>query len=582
MKRYFTDRRTFLKIGGFIGPAAVSSDSFGAGAHSDLPPQFLSNGSNRQRVTSADLSPWVPSGSQPWDVHTINHLYRRTGFGATLSEINAASGKTPAQVIDALLDDTLLTGAKLPADPRYADQWMQVPPYLGTDLYLTARQQTTYFNAAMEMRRHWTVQMSQPDRMMREKMTLFWMDHFVIEARKVNYPVCTYNYLTYFRKNAWGNFKKIASDVTTFSAMLIYLDGILNAGAAPNENYARELQELFLMGIFDKDGKPNYTQADVEGIAHVLTGWTVDVTAQAPNVLPAVYNTGLHDSSKQIIYDGIPRQYNLTASGASMEKDIIDHIFDRRGDQTAWYICSKLYQYFVYHDISGDSERAVITEMADLLKTSNWEFKPVLTKLLNSAHFFDEANIGAQIKSPYEHIIGLLRPFDIQLPENTPSGQGELTAGTLYYYARAGSQELLDPPNVKGWPGYHTWISATTLPYRGTYIQTSLLISGNLPTMGVDGYGENHYPVFLPDGMIISWGKQFTNYAGTFDDLVKEMAAYLCAHTPSAKALKYVRSKFFPNISYEWSDPTITDTERVGILRQLANEIMLLADYQLC
>ena len=499
-----------------------------------------------------------------------------------LSEIKDASLKTTAQVVDGLLDDTLLNPANLPADPRYADQWMQVPPYIGNDLYLNARQQTVYHNAAMEMRRQWTVLMSQPDIMLREKMTLFWMDHFVVESRKVDYPVCYYNYLSYFRKNPWGNFKKIVSDVTTSPAMLIYLDGILNAGAAPNENYARELQELFILGIFDKDGKPNYTQADVEAIAHVLTGWTVDVTAQAPNILPALYNKDLHDSSRQMIYDGILRQYNLTASGAPKDMDIIDHIFEQRGDQIAWYICSRLYQYFIYHDISGDSERQVITAMAALLQSSNWELKPVIAALFKSAHFFDEANIGAQIKSPYEHLIGLIRPFDIRLPQNNPGAEGELMAGSLYFYALAGSQELLDPPNVKGWPGYHNWISVTTLPYRGAYIQTALMISGGLQATGVDGYGQNHFPVLLSDGMVAFWGKQFMNYAKAFDDLVKEMATYLCAHTPSLTALTYVKSKFTSNISYEWSDQTITDAVRIGILRKLANEIMLLADYQLC
>ncbi|MDP4219396.1 MAG: DUF1800 family protein [Bacteroidota bacterium] len=514
-------------------------------------------------------------------MHTINHLYRRAGFGATLSEINAAVAKTPSELIDDLLDDKLLTGNYLPADPRYAFQWKDVVPYTGTDLYQKARQETTYNNAAMELRRHWTVQMCQPETMLREKLTVFWMNHFVIEARKVKYPICIYDYLSYFRQNPWGNFKKMVADVTTSPAMLIYLDGILNAGSAPNENYARELQELFTMGAFDKNGKSNYTQSDVEGLAHALTGWTVDTTQQSPKILPAIYNSGLHDQSKQVIYDNIERQYNLTASGDAMDKDVINHIFEQRSEQIAWFICTKLYQYFVYANTAGAIEQAVISEMADLLRASNWELKPVLSALLNSSHFFDEENIGALIKSPYEHIIGLLRPFEILLPENTSDGQGELMAGSLYNYALAGSQELLDPPNVKGWPGYHTWISATTLPFRETYIQTALLIGGNIAAEGVDGYGQNNYPIFLLDGMVTSWGQSFTNYAGAFDDLVHEIATYLCAHTPSAKALAHVKSKFASNISYEWSDQTITTSERVGILRQLANEIMLLADYQL-
>ena len=300
--------------------------------------------------------------------------------------------------------------------------------------------------------------------------------------------------------------------------------------------------------------------------------------AQPPDVLPALYNESLHDPSKQLIYDSVPRTYNLRASGTEMEKDLIDHIFELRGDQIAWYICGKLYQHFVYHDISGDSERAVIQQLADTFK-QNWSIKEVLLLLFKSNHFFDESNIGALIKSPYEHFITLLRSFDLILPPGKQTRDGELTAGSLYYYALAGSQELLSPPNVKGWPGHHTWISTTTLPYRNSYIQTSLLITGVLPPLGADEYGQNHLPIYLVDGMITAWGKQFENYSGSFDDLLKEIATYLCAHTPSATALKYVKGKLPPN-TYEWAG--LSDSAKLSGLRQMANQIMLLPDYQLC
>ncbi len=576
------DRRSFLQSVGVAaaGTAVVSSDSFAsAPAAGGLPsqsPQFLSNPDRgRQQIASNDLSPWAPSTAQPWDVHTINHLYRRAGFGATLAEIKAASGKTFSSLVDALLDDTLLMKPTVPALPGNADDgktpsqppaWIRVPPYVYNN---AIQQQNDYYTAQMKIRSHWTAQMVQPNVMLREKMTLFWMNHFVIEAKKVIWPQATYSFLTYMRQNAWGNFKKMVSDVTTMPAMLYYLDGILNVGQAPNENYARELQELFTMGVVDKDGKANYTQADVEGIAHALTGWTVDYQSPPPNILPALYNVNLHDSSFQKIYDGVNRQYNLKASGAAMDMDLIDHIFDQRGDQIAWNICSKLYQYFVYHDISQQGERDVIAAMAALFKSSNWELKPVISALLKSAHFFDESNIGAEIKSPFEHLIGLLRTFDLPLDE--------LGAGSLYYYAAGGSQVLLDPPNVKGWPGYHNWMSTTTLPYRGV-IETGLVFNKVLPAIGADGYGNSHLPINLTDEQITAWGKQFTNYTGSFDGILAEIAAYLCAHPPSAKALSYVKGQFPPQ-TYEWS--LLTDAIKVTVLRGMAAAIMLLADYQL-
>ena len=323
------------------------------------------------------------------------------------------------------------------------------------------------------------------------------------------------------------------------------------------------------MGVVDKDGKANYTQDDVQAVALVLSGWQIKYDAPAPNVLPAEYFVALHGTKRLAIYDSTQRIYNLKASGATMDMDLIDHIFDQRGDQIAWYICSKLYQYFVYHDITGASELAIIDAMAATFKSSNWELKPVLAELLKSAHFFDEANIGAQIKSPYEHLIGLIRTFDIQIDE--------LAGGSLFYYALGGSQELLDPPNVKGWPGYHNWISTTTLPYRNTDIETQLLLLGSLTAIGADGYGNNHLPVTLPD--MVVWGKQFTNYAGQWDDIVLEVATYLCAHPPSQTALGYIKKPFGVNIVYEWS--VASDADKGAKLRQLAKAIMLLADFQL-
>src|SRR5437868_6912716 len=129
--------------------------------------------------------------------------------------------------------------------------------------------------------------------------------------------------------------------------------------------------------------------------------------------------------------------------------------------------------------------------MADLLIASNWELKPVLSALFKSAHFYDEANIGAGIKSPYDYLVGLVRSFDIPIPEADPAGKGELTMGTLYVYALSGSQELLNPPNVKGWPGYHNWLSVTTLPNRNVF-SYALAFNGQIPVLGAttDGYGN--------------------------------------------------------------------------------------------
>ncbi|MEP7236062.1 MAG: DUF1800 family protein, partial [Ignavibacteriota bacterium] len=169
----------------------------------------------------------------------------------------------------------------------------------------------------------------------------------------------------------------------------------------------------------------------------------------------------------------------------------------------------------------------------------------------------------AHIKSPNDHMVGLLRTFDLSIDE--------MAATTAVFHAYSGSQVLLDPPNVKGWPGYHTWLSTTTLPYRNSFIQTAL-IGGSLT-------GGN-LPIDFTNAQLTTWAKQFKNYGGEFEDMVKEMATFLCAQPPSAKALKHViDSKAFPPNIYEWS--TLSDTNKLSPLRVMAREIMLLADFQL-
>ena len=556
------DRRTFLISMNGISPetgeaqyAEASSKAGDVGRYSR----------NREKITST-LSPWIPSALHPWDVASISHLYRRAGFGTNIWEVKAAKSKLPSQVIDSLLDDALLAGNKLPPDPTYADQWLQIPPYVYTDF---KKRMDDYNHATMKIRSRWTVVMSEPEVMLREKMALFWMNHFVIESKKVRYPQPTYKYLQYMRQNAWGNFKQMVKDVTISPAMLFYLDGILNVGTSPNENYARELQELFTMGVLDHHGNPNYSQLDVEAIAHSLTGWTIDLGAPPPDVIPAAYVSNMHDSAQQKIYDGVARVYNLAASNVSMDKDVIDHIFEQRADQISWFICTKLYQLFVYHEITTDAQKAIVDELATTFK-QNWNIKEVLSLLLKSEHFFDSGNIGVGIKSQFEYMIGICRTFKIPLDE--------LSAGSLYYYGAECSQILLDPPNVKGWPGYHNWISATSLPYRNDLIATQLLIGQHMPALGMDGYGNANTTIDLWDYMVTSWGKQFASYAGTFDDLLGEMISYLCAQPPSLKAVAYVKSKFTPNF-YEW--PSLSDADKIAGLRLMAKEIMLLADYQL-
>ncbi len=591
------DRRSFLRTTGAVAGAATLAPLVGAKAanaltHSNPPSGPISelpdvgaaettagsnlplaslNRGNRDQVTST-LNPWSPPAGG-WGVHTINHLYRRAGVGATMAEVNAAMKLTPSQAVDKLLDDSLTTGAKLPAPPNHSDQWLQKPPYLGSDQVLANQQQTDFYYAAMSLRRQVMTLAASNDVSLRENMVMFWANHFVVEYQKVYYPQSLYGYLDYFRQHPWGNFKQMVKDVTIMPAMLIYLDGNYSNFTKPNENYGRELMELFTLGVTDKDGNPNYSETDIQEMAKALTGWYVDTTAQAPNVLPAVYNVNLHNSAPKQPFAsaGAPKkQYGLASSG-KVQDDVIDCMFQYKADAIAWYICSKLYMHFVYWDISSASSRAIIQQMADAFKV-NWELKPIISMLLKSEHFFDEANIGADLKGPIHYMLGMIRSMGVPVTD--------LLNGSLWYYGYIQGQSLLDPPNVKGWPGHRAWISTTTIAQRNLSFTAAFINTlAGIPAYSATGYGENDTGAVLDDATLNSWGAQFPDYKSDITQFIAQVSDFLCAVSLSPAALARILSATQIQ-TYEWG--TLADADRAKVMRRIVYTIMTIAEYQLC
>lgn len=527
--------------------------------------------SARAKITST-LAPWTPSASEPWNVNRVNHLFRRAGFGATPTEVSGSLMMTHSAVVDAMLSDTHLAEAALPAKPKHHEDWLTVRPLLSGTVQEFNDQSTRYYYAHQAIRRQWAGAMFQPQTMLREKMVLFWMNHFVTESNKVYYPQTTYRYMEYLRTHAWGNFKQMVKDVTIQPAMLIYLDGYISYRGRPNENYGRELLELFTMGVTDKNGNPNYTETDIKEIARSLTGYTLDMTAEGDNVLQAVYSIAAHDASFKQPFGAPKKNYGLSSSGAAVS-DVIDLIFEMRGEQIAWYIAKKLYAFFIYHSPSTATELAVVQEIADLLRSNNWDLKPVLRAILTSAHFFDAANIGAGIKSPIEYVVGALRGFGI-------SSLNDLQSGTITVYTAALEQLLLDPPNVKGWIGGHAWASTTTLPLRNTYYATQLMVLKQLAPSGGTGYdGEMNQAIPFDDTALLAWAKGFSKFSKTFDEFFTELATFISPTMPSEKVkANLILPKLPPNY-YEW--PSLPEKDRIAPLRTMIRELMLLAEYQL-
>ena len=277
---------------------------------------------------------------------------------------------------------------------------------------------------------------------LREKMVLFWHNHFVTSVDEYDYATLAYRYLALIRTHAFGNFKNFVYQMGLTPAMLIYLNGVDNDDDDPNENYSRELLELFTMSQQDRFGNMNYTQTDVEEIARALTGWEISLQTFTSNFVER-----RHDAARKTIFG---------QNGNYGYDDVVNLIFEQRPAQVAYFISSKLYQEFVYEELDEN----VVQAMADMLVSSDFEIAPVVSTLLKSQAFFDDQVIGAKIKSPVEFLTGLLADLNY-LPNQE-------TYERLYNEVdRVGlGQVILSPPDVAGWPGYRSWISTDTLTSR--------------------------------------------------------------------------------------------------------------------
>ena len=420
-----------------------------------------------------------------WGTKLSAHLLRRTMFGPTRAEIQQAASQT----LDATL--TALFAAQTPPDPPIGPS----PP-------LTSGQ--TWVNSALDslnegqyslyLKAWWVGLMAREGISLQEKMVLFWHNHFVTEYNTVNDSRFMYKQLSLFRQNAFGNFKALVKSVTLDPAMLRYLNGDTNTKAHANENYGRELQELFTIGKGPQVAQgdyTNYTEQDVQAAAKVLTGYSdVGYRSTTSATIDYTFTAANHDTTaKQFSADYGNRviQRTLAAEYTKELDDMLDMIFsqvDTDGvNKVARYMCRKFYRWFVYYSIDATTEQNVIIPLANIMSSNNFEVKPVLQALFSSANFYDDVNIGCVIKNPIDFLVGTVRQTGIPLPV--------MTDPTAYYPAfndlrsRASTLEMnvLDPPNVAGWAAYYQipdfyelWIGTTTLPTRGSF--TDLIFTG--------------------------------------------------------------------------------------------------------
>ncbi len=378
------------------------------------------------------LDPYIPSPDKPWTAARVQHLYQRMGFGADLATINAGLTMTPEALVNQIMDD--MEALPAPDAPYWANWSYAQYPNDGGVLYNQVKNE--FFG-------RWVSEMLTEG--FRSKLALFWHNHFVTEELVYNCNSFMWSYYSLLHEYALGNFKTFVQQMGRNAAMLVYLNGNQNVAAQPNENYARELMELFTMG----EGN-GYTQNDVVAVARALTGWQVNMYTCVNQV---TFNPGLFDNGAKTIF-GETGNFNYTS--------VHNLIFSLRANEVAHYICSKIYKFFVYET----PDEAIIQGLADTFKQNDWEIAPVLQQLFQSEHFFEDRFINARIRSPFEN---LTAPFKLVGAEYDVDYGGPDLAGGLVYAASDLGQTIFNPINVAGWPEYHSWLSENSLTRRWSY-----------------------------------------------------------------------------------------------------------------
>ena len=423
-----------------------------------------------------------------WDTTEVVHLLKRTTFGATIDDVNHLKSLSMSQAVDELLMATPAP-TSLPLNHYSSDGYSDPTGVAAWDTWINTG--IDYPDDEMNakrvdsMRCWWIGQLLNEQRSIHEKMTIFWHNHFGMDAGQHFSDIPAklwFDHYHVLRTNALGNFKALVKAVTLNPAMLIYLNGNTNKKTAPNENYGRELQELYTIG---KGAGSHYTEDDVRAAAVVLTGHSIDTNFNY------YFDAGGHeDKSKSFsnFYGNTMITGRSGAAGANELDDLLTMIFATT--ESAKFICRKLYSFFVYYKIDDSIENTIITPLAQIFRDSGYDIKAALSTLFKSEHFYNLAYSSACIiKSPLDFVIGLIREFEVKLPDTADMPSSYTAWELLRQHASTLQQEILGIEQVAGWfpyyegPVYHElWINSVTYSERNAY--TDLMIStGDMMSM---------------------------------------------------------------------------------------------------
>jgi uncharacterized protein (DUF1800 family) len=549
----------------------------------------------------------ITSGLAPytgaWTVWEVAHLLRRVGFGVKKTDLENLQAMGTSNAVDALLN---ISAPVIPSPAPLNFYQTSIADSGGIALgdtwtsnnlsYVNTNDDTNdYFRVNSLVCWSWGLCIND-NTSIREKMQHFWY-HLIpvnfddIRNQQHNAATMSNDYMSLLRANALGDFKALIKAIAKMPAMLVYLGNQYSTAAVPNENFARELMELFTMG---KVPVQNYTEADVIAASKVLSGWRVSgFNAAYPFVI--TFNSAYHNQTNKVFSSnfGNTTINNQTGANGANEFDIFfELLFTQQKDTIAQYICRRLYRFFVYYDIDSNIEANVIVPLAALLVSNNWQMAPVISTLLKSEHFFDVANRGVMIKSPIDFITGTLRTLNINT--TPPAGPSQLlNQYTVWNYFHNYTNNNLEQglgfvPNVSGWKAYYqdptyyqNWVNSNTIQRRATLL-----------TNFVNGFGTGGTSIRIDP---IAFVQQFPNTTIQDPDLlINAITPYLFAvdlpatfksDTKIQTLLAGQVTNSYWTVAWNNYTGTPTNTTYLNIVKNRINSLLTtflqLAEYQL-
>ncbi len=392
---------------------------------------------------TSPLTVFVPTSANPWDAIKIRHLHNRLGFGIESSLLANALSKSPDAYVDELID------AAINLSPTIAPPWAPLDPidYAANGFTYSEDQNDQYVDDTQYIFIKELI-----DNGVRGRLTLFWHNLMVTRAVEYGFAGYAFRYVLALERNSLGNFKTFINEIGLDEAMLKFLNGFDNTSGSPNENYARELYELFALG----EGN-GYTEDDIVETARALTGYTEYTNGDDSRI---IFNEETFDTDDKTIFG---------QTGNWGYDDVITILFEQKSTLIARYICERIYVNFVSPEVDEQIHLSVINPLADIFIANNFEIAPVFRTLFKSAHFYDEKARNVIIKSPLDLIVQFINTTGLDF------GDYDLNKESIKNISSLFGQDILNPPTVFGWSGDRDWINSGTITFRGAFLCKDML-----------------------------------------------------------------------------------------------------------